>query len=839
MNSMKEDKGLNSSERSFRVVWPLLFSQTIGAFNDNAMKAMIPLIAAVQLGKGSMDEVSTRVSVLLIVPFVIFAPIAGWITDRFSKKKVIHYSLLAQLFGLGIIVYSFTEESLTLCLSGFFLLSVQSAFLSPAKKGILKELVGTNRLAKAVGFMEMLAMLGILGGAFVGAIAFDLIVQERGGWEAAKVICFFTSLLAILSWMVSLLIPDTNVRSVRSFNYKLLITHFQDLFYLFKRRGLRYAAMGDAWFWAMGGFLYLVFVKLSGEVVSGKVGMGTLYGSWFLLLGIGIMVGSIFVAYLNRGRIEIGLSAIGAIGIPFVYIGMYFTDPLFEAFEFCCLALGFFGALFFVPLNGYLQDQAGEHERGRIIAASNLLTQLSGIFLIVLHSFFSNVLALTSKQELLIILFASSIIGFFTLRSLLEDFFRALFHVFLRIFYRIKIFGMENFPMSGGCLLVSNHLSYADPVFIGAAFPRKIRYLAYTGLAKSRIMRLVFKLTETLTVSQERSLASIKKSVRKLNSGVPLCVFAEGGISRLGTLLPFMRGSILLAKQANVPIVPVHLDGVWGSIFSMKGGKFFKKKPESFPYEITVRVGQPINPKVSSTAEVRSQVMELGRLSFNSRLKEGKDALDYLKYKIFRNTEVEIIESNDGQIWEKSDLLKMLKKPKDQIPRQFQLWVQELENLIKGDLSLADKIYSNWTRVTEMNLWDENAFLIGQGKGPWVNSWIPWFPLLGDRKMRFMPDGIMLHKEGLNTPEKEIILVEGLASSKNGLIAINGPDSSSDPTEDSVSKQSGSKPNTFGKLLNGYSYSVSEHEFFLRGRGLPEKIEIVRKIDQDGFLVPA
>ena len=68
------DKGLNSSERSFRVVWPLLFSQTIGAFNDNAMKAMIPLIAAVQLGKGSMDEVSTRVSVLLIVPFVIFAP---------------------------------------------------------------------------------------------------------------------------------------------------------------------------------------------------------------------------------------------------------------------------------------------------------------------------------------------------------------------------------------------------------------------------------------------------------------------------------------------------------------------------------------------------------------------------------------------------------------------------------------------------------------------------------------------------------------------------------------------------------------------------------------------
>ena len=80
--------------------------------------------------------------------------------------------------------------------------------------------------------------------------------------------------------------------------------------------------MGNGW------ISFLVLVKLSGEVVSGKVGMGTLYCR-FLPLGT--------AAYLNRGRIEIGLSAIGAIGIPIVYIGMYFTDPLFEAFEFAVL----------------------------------------------------------------------------------------------------------------------------------------------------------------------------------------------------------------------------------------------------------------------------------------------------------------------------------------------------------------------------------------------------------------------------------------------------------------------------------------------------------------------
>ena len=123
------------------MIWPLLVSQTIGAFNDNAMKAMLPLMAAVQFGKASMDTVNQQVSILLILPFVVFAPFAGWIADRFSKKKVISYALLGQLLGLAVIGYAFVIQSLALSMAGFFLLSVQSAFFSPAKKGILKELV--------------------------------------------------------------------------------------------------------------------------------------------------------------------------------------------------------------------------------------------------------------------------------------------------------------------------------------------------------------------------------------------------------------------------------------------------------------------------------------------------------------------------------------------------------------------------------------------------------------------------------------------------------------------------------------------------------------------------
>ena len=369
-----------------------------------------------------------------------------------------------------------------------------------------------------------------------------------------------------------------------------MVNHFHDLLYLLRRKELRYAALGDAWFWGVGGFFYLVLVKISGEVVAGKVGMGTLYGFWFLLLGIGIMLGSIFVAYLNRGRIEIGLSAIGAIGMPIVFMGFCVSEPLSDVFSGLCLSLGFFGALFFVPLNGYIQDRADQNERGRVLAASNLLTQLVGILMILLHAYLSNIVGLNGKEELLVIFIPALVIGLFTLFSLLEDFFRAWFHMLLRIFYRFSIFGMENFPKKGGCLLVSNHLSYADPVFIGAAFPRKVRYLAYSGLAESFLLRFVFRLTDTLTVSTDKSLSSIRESVKRLKGGLPLCVFAEGGISRVGVILPFMRGPILLAQKANVPVIPVHLDRVWGSVFSMSEGRFFKKFPISFPYRVTVRV---------------------------------------------------------------------------------------------------------------------------------------------------------------------------------------------------------------------------------------------------------
>ena len=405
-------------KRPFYTVIPLLFSQTIGAFNDNAVKAILPVMAAAQFGKSSMDQVNVQVSVLLILPFVIFAPLAGWFSDRFHKKKVVSLTLLAQLLGLSLLSYGLVSHSLLISLIGFFLLSTQSAFLSPAKKGMLKELVGSNRLAMAVGWTEMLAMVGILGGAFVGAMSFDALVIENGGWNAALILALVTMALAFLSWLAFLPTPSTEVPKAKAFRIGIIWSHFGDMRELMKNRELRGPALGDAWFWSVGGFFYLVLVKLSGEVIEGDVGLGALYGYWFLLLGLGIMGGSLFVAYLYRGKIELGLTVIGGLIMPVSLVILFLSNPMGKVFDAGCLSLGFSGALFFVPLNGYLQDQSEEDRRGRVLAATNLFTQLSGIVFIFFHYALSSYLGLTAKQELLVILVPSILVGIITIRAL-------------------------------------------------------------------------------------------------------------------------------------------------------------------------------------------------------------------------------------------------------------------------------------------------------------------------------------------------------------------------------------------------------------------------------------
>jgi acyl-[acyl-carrier-protein]-phospholipid O-acyltransferase/long-chain-fatty-acid--[acyl-carrier-protein] ligase len=814
-------------DRFGRIV-PLLVAQTLGAFNDNAVKAFLPVLAAFYFGKESMDQINQWASLLLILPFILFAPLAGWVSDRFSKRRVIGVSLFSQLLALSVILLGISFQSLFVALIGFFLLSTQSTFLSPAKKGILKEIVGYEKLGKAVGWMEMLCVVGILAGAFTGAVLFDQFVGARSGWGAAQQIVWIVLALAFLSWLINLPTPATAVIHKTPFCTNLLFGHFHDLKNLLGNPRLRWAALGDACFWAVGGFFYLVLVRLSGEVIDGKVGMGSLYGYWFLLLGVGIMAGALFAAYLNKGRVEIGLSPLGLLGMTFSLAGVYFFPALGRMFEVCCTCLGFFGALFFVPLNGYLQDRAEPRERGRVLAASNLLTQLGGVLLIGFHVWLANGFGLGAKLEILILLFPLGFLAVLVTIVLFEDLIRSFFHMFLRVFYRIEIRGMRNFPEREGALIVSNHLSYADPLFIGAAFPRKVRYLAHRELSRSWLMKAVFRLTETLTVSSAGSLTSVKQSIKRLGEGTPLCLFAEGGISRIGITLPFMRGSILLAKSARVPIVPTYLDGVWGSVYSNQGGCFFKKLPQSFPYRVSVWVGHPIQSEQATPESVRQAVLELGRESFNQRLENPEKMCRNLRKQIFRSSSDILFKDRNGCEISRSQFLGKINSCRE-LSEPYGEWIQEVQDVLnKRD---ASKIlpWINWMRLKQTNLIDHPKLRICTGDKTWMDQWFPWFPLLSGFGFEQNEDGSW--QTISNDESSAFHRVDGLATPQNGLVALQFPD-----VTDAQMIQQGTKKGAWGRMLPGLSYYIKDGEFVLNGMKDPEILPQIC-LDKDGFLI--
>lgn len=184
----------------------------------------------------------------------------------------------------------------------------------------------------------------------------------------------------------------------------------------------------------------------------------------------------------------------------------------------------------------------------------------------------------------------------------------------LRSVYRLRAFGREHVPVSGGALLVPNHVSMIDGLWVGAVLRRTVFFLMHRDFAKTPIIGPFTAMMGTIPVatgdSPEAKAESLRKAGERCASGDLVCIFAEGVITRSGALMPFMKGLERIAQAGEVPIVPIALDRVWGSLFSFSGRRFLWKKPRRLPYPIDVIFGAPL-PFDTPAFIVRDAVQEL------------------------------------------------------------------------------------------------------------------------------------------------------------------------------------------------------------------------------------
>jgi acyl-[acyl-carrier-protein]-phospholipid O-acyltransferase/long-chain-fatty-acid--[acyl-carrier-protein] ligase len=195
--------------------------------------------------------------------------------------------------------------------------------------------------------------------------------------------------------------------------------------------------------------------------------------------------------------------------------------------------------------------------------------------------------------------------------------------------FRIRINGQENVPFRGPALLVANHMSHVDGLLIGACVQRFIRFMIWKPIYEMKALHWLLRRANAIPVgagSPRDLVESIRAARREIAAGHIVCIFAEGAISRTGNMLPFKRGMEKIVEGTDVPIIPVHLDRLWGSIFSFAGGKFFWKSPTRIPYPVTVTFGAPM-PSNSTAQGVRQAIQELSADATAHRKSPG-DLLD-------------------------------------------------------------------------------------------------------------------------------------------------------------------------------------------------------------------
>ena len=599
----------------------LLVAQFLGAFNDNALKLFMALLAirtlAGQLGEGTVElqiaaqSQTTLAFVVFTLPLMLFSLPAAWLADRWSKRRILVTTKAAEvglmLAGTGALWLQPGGGILGLIVLAC--MGAQSAVFSPAKYGILPELLPKDRLAAGNGVLELWTFIAIIAGTAAGG----LLLEQAGAqpWIAGAVL----TLLALAGFAAVLHVP--HVPAARSDGS--IGTICREAWSAIRAdRVLKLAIAGSVVFWGAASLISqdtLVYARTTLGLDAATAGLP------LAVTGLGIGLGSFMVGRFSRGVVELGWIPLGSIGLATASLALGAVGPGLTGTLLWLAVLGVASGFVVVPLNTLLQVCAPAACRGAVIALSNAVI-FAGI---LAGSLGADVMSHAGLSPQQIFLGAAVAVGAGTAWALW-----LLPHAGLRLLlvllthgvYRLRIRGRDHVPATGGALLVANHMSFVDGLLLMASIDRPVRFLVDKTYYDKPLLRPLMRLLAAVPIAANDSPRALLQSMRAagahLDAGELVCIFAEGQISRTGQLLPFQRGLERLVKGRDVPIVPLYLDQVWGSAFSFAHRRGANRLFCPLPRPVTVCFGTPM-PANSDRRDVHEAVRELGSEAWEER----------------------------------------------------------------------------------------------------------------------------------------------------------------------------------------------------------------------------
>ena len=607
--------------------------QTQNALNDNLAKFVLVPLGGWLVSRGlGFEGLQHVLALLLVVPFIVFAPTAGWLADRFPKSRVVRWAAWMQLAVFGVMVWALARHSFGMAMLAFFLLAVQSALLSPAKMGVVKELIGSKRLAFGSGVMEGTVILAILGGQISGGFWFDanLVRMDGDGWSSAlvPVMCLWVG--GIVSLIFAHGIQPTDTWTREPLSWSRAFAHVRDLKVVWGARALRLSAMGVAFFWGFAGFMNLVIIQIAEELYGGSVGFGSGVSLLLVFSSLGIATGSLAAGVVSRKGIELGLVPLGGVILSAGLVGLGFSEAGTLIQNGLLVLAGFGGAVFLVPLSAYLMDHCPAGQRGVVLSASNLLNNVAGVMGVLLQLGLKLLGFSTAAQFAMMLLVVVPVVVY-VIRLLPREFVKMLILGTIRTCYRIEARHAERMPESGGVLLTPNHVSYVDAFVLAAASPRHVRFLMVRSYFDVPMVGRIARMFDTVPISATRAKDAIRVAAEALGEGSVVCIFPEGQLSRDGILSEVKNGFSLIARKAGAVVMPVYMDGLWGSVFSCERGKFFWKKSRKIPYGVRVVFGEAREARERRASTLREEMTRLSGEAMAARKEVTGSVVGFLE----------------------------------------------------------------------------------------------------------------------------------------------------------------------------------------------------------------
>ena len=607
---------------------PFFWTQFLGAFNDNVFKTAFLVVLTFDAASWGVTDpamLATLIPGLFILPYVVFSATAGQIAEKMEKGRLARYVKVIEIGIMAVAAIGWMTKSVPLLLAAVVGMGVHSTLFGPVKYAYLPQQLKSEELVGGNGLVEMGTFVGILLGQILGTA---LVRYKPFGIE---MVAGGTLLLAAIGLLISTRIPLSPAPAPDlKINADPFSETIRNLSFASKNRTVFLSMLGNSWFWFYGAMILSQFPLYAKDYLHGNE---TVFVGLLTVFSIGVGVGSLLCEKLSGHKVEIGLVPFGSIGLSLFGIELYFASVAYHGalqvgiwemiatpgairILFDIAMLGIFGGLFIVPLFALIQTRCDPKHLSRTIGGMNILNAL---FMIVAAGagMLMHKLGWTIPEMFLATAVMNAVVSLYIFSLVPEFLMRFLAWMLIHTIHRVRTIDVQRIPEEGAAVLVCNHVSYMDALVIGAASPRPIRFVMDHRIFNMPLMGWIFRTARAIPIAPAREDQFMMEKAyieiaQALHEGDLVCIFPEGKLTTTGEMNEFRGGIVKILERSKVPVIPMALRGLWGSLLTRDATNLFERSFARGPRsQLALAVGAPVDPVHATPEYLQQQVLAL------------------------------------------------------------------------------------------------------------------------------------------------------------------------------------------------------------------------------------